>query len=84
MGGQPPHMFVFKVEDDANVLDTWNFVLKYIGYSDVDLKNVSDQRDVTDGIPFDGSWAKIRQSDVNLKKRVPDDEFFQNRHSYSV
>ena len=38
---------------------------------------MSDQRDVTDGIPFDGSWAKIRQNYVYLKKRVSDDEFFK-------
>ena len=38
---------------------------------------MSDQRDVTDGIPFDGSWAKIRQNDIYLKKRVPDDDIFQ-------
>ena len=38
---------------------------------------MSDQRGVTDGIPFDGSWAKIRQNDVYLKNKVPDDEIFQ-------
>ena len=38
---------------------------------------MSDQRDVTDGISFDGSQTKIQQNDVYMKNRVPGDEIVQ-------